>query len=972
MTSSCRSLDTPVKTTVLLGIVSAAFCAVIYLIHPAVIEYLQYRLTDGIVAGAGKTGGTNNIVVVAIDEKTLVSHGQWPWPRYQLARLLNEIAGMGAKSIALDFILAEPDRTSFQTLHPVWRDEFGFQFEAGQLPNAIPDNDILLAETLTGGPFVLGYEFLFGDETSHIPKCSLQPLQVISVQKPVDHNASLPFYAARGVVCNLERLSDAVSFSGFLNGRADADGRLRRLPLVIQFGDSLYPNLALAALLPLAKDRTITLHEKTGEQAYLVLADNAIPIDPNGNVQIRFPSDRSHLPHVSADLVLKGQAIEADFKDRIVFVGLCASGLTTTFQTPTKTPLSAVEVHAQLAETILARNYTRRFPGIIYSEVMVAIAVAFFYSLCIARMAVGWAVLSGAMGILGFWEGAKLLYGSSGLLFSPLLPGGVIAVNSLFLLLFTYWFRQRRSWRGMQDSLILMRTSEKELSSILNTIPDIVFRLDAGGRISFISPAVEKYKKQPSELIGKHILDLVAPEDKAMASYRINERRTAKRATYDLEVRLLLSADSDGEGTSERSFSVSAEGLYTTEKPAGPSFIGTQGIARDIEERKRLERQLAQSKKMEAMGSLAAGVAHDLNNILGALIGYPELLLLELPANSPMRENLEHIRRSGQRAAAIVQDMLTIARRGVQPHDIVNLNETIATYMASPEFQELKARHPKVQFITELSNDLMNIKGSSLHLLKVIMNLMGNSAEAMPAGGSIGLMTRNRYLDTELTGYEKIPEGDYVRLSIRDEGVGIAQEDLSRIFEPFYSKKKMDRSGSGLGMTVVLSTLKDHGGYVDIKSREGEGTRFDLFFPATREEKKKIGRKAVLEDYIGTESILVVDDIPEQLTIAVQMLGKLGYHVVSASGGGEAVRYMQTHTVDLLVLDMVMPPGIDGLETFQRIREIHPHQKAIIASGYAESERVDAMQAMGAGVYIRKPYTLEKIGMAVRSELDRK
>jgi CheY-like chemotaxis protein len=208
-------------------------------------------------------------------------------------------------------------------------------------------------------------------------------------------------------------------------------------------------------------------------------------------------------------------------------------------------------------------------------------------------------------------------------------------------------------------------------------------------------------------------------------------------------------------------------------------------------------------------------------------------------------------------------------------------------------------------------------------------------------------------------------------LSVKDEGVGIAPADLTRIFEPFYSKKVMDRGGSGLGMTVVWNTVKDHGGFLDVQSREGEGTRFDIYFPATREDKTKTGQRVVLQDYVGTESILVVDDVPEQLNIAVRMLTKLGYRVATASGGEKAVAYMQTHTVDLLVLDMVMPPGIDGLETFQRIRELHPDQKAIIASGYAESDRVRAMQEMGAGAHIRKPYTLEKIGLAVRRELDR-
>jgi len=182
----------------------------------------------------------------------------------------------------------------------------------------------------------------------------------------------------------------------------------------------------------------------------------------------------------------------------------------------------------------------------------------------------------------------------------------------------------------------------------------------------------------------------------------------------------------------------------------------------------------------------------------------------------------------------------------------------------------------------------------------------------------------------------------------------------------------MGRSGSGLGMTVVWNTIKDHAGFVDIQSREGDGTRFDVFLPATRDEDNGSERRIVLQDYTGTEAILVVDDIAEQLDIAALMLGKLGYRVASAAGGEEALAYMQTHAVDLLVLDMVMPPGIDGLETYRRILKVHPAQKAIIASGYAPSDRVKTMQEMGAGEYIRKPYTLEKIGLAVRRELDRK
>jgi CheY-like chemotaxis protein len=384
-----------------------------------------------------------------------------------------------------------------------------------------------------------------------------------------------------------------------------------------------------------------------------------------------------------------------------------------------------------------------------------------------------------------------------------------------------------------------------------------------------------------------------------------------------------------------------------------------------------LEEQLKKSQKMEAMGKLAAGVAHDLNNILSGIVSYPELLLLELPNDSPMRTKIEKIQDSGKRAADMVQDLLMIARRGVKVHVPVHINQTIQTTMETLEFKQLTESNSKIQIHSDLADDTMFIMGSSLHISKVIMNMVRNASEAMPTGGTINIRTTNRYLDAPLDRYECIPEGEYVIISIIDEGIGIPIDNLQQIFEPFYSKKRMGKSGSGLGMTIVWNTIKDHCGYMDIQSREGEGTRFEIYLPAVRDADIAEKSHVVLEDYIGNERILVVDDIAEQRDIAVRMLSRLGYQVASVSSGETALNYIQKNAVDLVVLDMVMPQSIDGLETYRRILEFHPGQKAIIASGYSASERVKEMHKLGAGEYIRKPYTLEKIGLAVRNELDR-
>jgi len=346
--------------------------------------------------------------------------------------------------------------------------------------------------------------------------------------------------------------------------------------------------------------------------------------------------------------------------------------------------------------------------------------------------------------------------------------------------------------------------------------------------------------------------------------------------------------------------------------------------------------------------------------------------LLQLPENSPLRKSMLTIQKSGEKAAAVVQDLLTLARRGVVVNEVVNLNDVITEYLKSPEHEKLQSHSPGVHMETHLDKDVLNILGSPTHLSKTIMNLVSNAAEAMPEGGRLTLSTENRYIDRPIRGYEDVVEGDYVVLTISDTGTGIAPNDIEKIFEPFYTKKKMGRSGTGLGMAVVWGTIKDHNGYIDVQSTEGKGTTFTLHFPVTRKQLSEDKSHSAIESYVGNgESILIVDDVEEQRQIVSGMLEELGYSVVSASSGEEAVEYLKTNKVDLLVLDMIMDPGMDGLDTYKKILEVHPGQRAIIVSGFSETDRVKEAQRLGARAYIRKPFLLEKIGITVREELEK-
>ena len=391
------------------------------------------------------------------------------------------------------------------------------------------------------------------------------------------------------------------------------------------------------------------------------------------------------------------------------------------------------------------------------------------------------------------------------------------------------------------------------------------------------------------------------------------------------------------------------------------------------EEKRDLEERLIRAEKMESLGLLAGGVAHDLNNVLGIVVGYAELVLDSVDEKSPLRKDLTTIFDGGQRAAAIVDDLLTLARRGVVGKKVLNLNKLIADFKKSPQWSKLLTYHPSVKIQIELEQDLLNIAASSIHLEKTLYNLVSNAAEAMTSGGNINIKTSNQYIDKPISGYDNIHEGDYVVLSVSDEGDGISEIDLKRIFEPFYTKKIMGRSGTGLGLSVVWGTVKDHQGYIDVHSEEGKGTTFILYFLITREDIEEELLGVSMAEYLGNEeSILVVDDVKDQRELATRLLKALNYKVSSVASGEEAIKYLKDHQPDLIVLDMIMDPGMDGLDTYKSILEINPKQKAIIVSGFSESDRVKEAKALGAGAYIKKPYIKAKLGLAVKKELARK
>jgi len=523
-----------------------------------------------------------------------------------------------------------------------------------------------------------------------------------------------------------------------------------------------------------------------------------------------------------------------------------------------------------------------------------------------------------------------------------------------------------RSFEKMQDS-------EKNYRELVESANSIILRVDTSGNINFLNEFAQNFFGfQEKEVKGKNVVGTV-----------LTGEETVERETRTLLERIQAHPEKrfTRESRSKRKSGKEAWIVWTF-RPITNSegaIYEILCIGNDVtdlklaeKERRELEFRLQRAQKMEAIGTLAGGVAHDLNNILAGLVSYPELLLMQIPEDSKLRKPIETIQKSGEKAASIVQDLLTLARRGVAVTEVLNINQIISDYLESPEFENLQENHPSVAVALDLETELQNIMGSPVHMSKTIMNLISNAAEAMSDGGKVIVSTRNSYLDVPIKGYAHVDEGEYAVVTVSDTGIGIPEKDLDRIFEPFYTKKVMGRSGTGLGMAVVWGTVKDHNGYIDVESTEGQGTTFTLYFPITRRHAAGKGHEVSLEDYQGKgESILVVDDIQEQRDVATGILEKLGYKVTCVASGEEAVQWLESNTADLVVLDMIMNPGMDGLDTYKEILKLRPGQRAIIASGFSESGRVKETQRLGAGAYVKKPYLMEKIGMAVRNELDR-
>ncbi len=505
-----------------------------------------------------------------------------------------------------------------------------------------------------------------------------------------------------------------------------------------------------------------------------------------------------------------------------------------------------------------------------------------------------------------------------------------------------------------------LETSEARYRGLVETTFDWVWEVDANGRYTYASPQVEKLLGYtPGEVLGKTPFDFM-PEAEAQRVGETFRGFAAARVPFSaLENR---NRHKDG-----REIVLETSGMPVL-GPKG-EFLGYRGMDRDVTERKRLEAQFRQAQKLEAVGQLAGGVAHDFNNIIAARMMHLSLLQSNPLVDAETRVALRELQAEAKRAATLTRQLLAFSRRSVLAIQLLDLNDVVANLLKM--LTRLIGENIKLNF--ESRDGLPLVEADAGMMEQVIMNLVVNARDAMPKSGRITIRTGAVEGDANwAAGNPNRQPGRFVSLAVMDTGCGMDTATLRRIFEPFFTTKESGK-GTGLGLATVHGIVAQHNGWVEVASEVGRGSTFQIFLAARGgviAEAEPAAPPPPIRH--GQETILLVEDETTVRRLAAKVLRTFGYEVFEAANGQEALKVWQAHgaKVDLLFTDMVMPEGMTGLELTEQLQSLKPELRAIISSGYS-SEMVQSGAPSRAGIlYLPKPYAAEVLGQTVRDFLD--
>jgi PAS domain S-box-containing protein len=525
-----------------------------------------------------------------------------------------------------------------------------------------------------------------------------------------------------------------------------------------------------------------------------------------------------------------------------------------------------------------------------------------------------------------------------------------------------------RGFRGVDRDITRRERAEEALEQfnelILNSVGEGIYGLDLQGRPTFVNPAVSRMTGWRTEdLLGRPLHEILHHSRPDRTPYP----KELCRICAVFQEGALSRADNEvfwrKDGTS---FPV--EYLTTPIRGERGEAMGVVVTFQDITDRKKLEEQLRQSQKMEAVGRLAGGIAHDFNNMLTVITGYSELLLQSLAPGSPLRNTVEQIKQAGERAAGLTGQLLAFSRKQVLQTKVLDLNAVVA------DMDKMLRRviGEDIDLLTVLKPGLGRVKADPGQLEQVMLNLAVNARDAMPQGGKLTIETADVELDAAYARrHVTVKPGPYVMLAVSDTGCGMDAETQARVFEPFFTTKEQGK-GTGLGLSTVYGIVQQSGGNIWIYSEPGRGTTFKIYLPKV-EEAADMGDPVVahMQQPRGTETILLVEDNPNVLGLARTVLQGQGYSVLEAPKGERALEIREQHNgaIHLLVTDVVMP-GMSGRELAERLATSYPEMKVLYLSGYTDESIVHHGVLDHGMAFLQKPFTPDALARKVREVLD--
>jgi PAS domain S-box-containing protein len=503
-----------------------------------------------------------------------------------------------------------------------------------------------------------------------------------------------------------------------------------------------------------------------------------------------------------------------------------------------------------------------------------------------------------------------------------------------------------------KQSEVALRESEERFRELAELMPETVFEVDLEGKLTFVNRnAFNNFGYTQQDLKkGLKNFDMIIPKDRERAQDNVTKILTGEKSGINEYTALRK----DG---SIFPVMIHSAPIFKEGKP-----VGLRGFMVDItdrkkaeEERRKLEVQFLQAQRFEALGTLAGGIAHDFNNLLMNIQGNTSLMLFEIEGTHPFFEPLKKIEKQVKSGAQLTRQMLGYARKGKFNVKSVDLNQIV------DESADTFGRTRKeITIYREFDNNLFPVEADQGQIEQVLLNLYVNAADAMPGGGKLILKTKNEtHLNIKSNHYDPRP-GKYVQLTITDSGTGIDNQTLERIFDPFFTTKGMGR-GTGLGLASVYGIIKSHDGYIDVTSEKGHGTTFTIFLPAS--EKDVEGTADTAAKLIkGSGTLLVVDDEELVLKVGVNMLEKLGYTVLGAKNGTEAVDIFKANKdkIQMVILDIIMP-DMGGGEVYDKIKAINPEVKVLLSSGYSVDGQAIELLERGCDGFMQKPFTMEEL-----------